>query len=726
MATLLVYPPITDPTSGYHSLCYLETYARTQGFNDIDIVDANIEAIRHCLEPSALKGLADYIDSRARSLGRKPYLDPLEQAEFYRLWRAQSFDYDVLPNAVAVMRDATRFYDYSQYRTAADALLAWLRTLSVLGYPGQFDRGFDIPISWYFNLNSTRDMTDPDILDQISRPFESYYEKDLIPRVIRGSYRAVGINITYVAQLPFALSLARRIRMALPEAVVIFGGTEVSDVWKYVSDKRLFFRVFDIADACVVGEGESAFVSLLSDIANDRPLQSVPNVFLHPNRRIPARKTDATAPLIDPPTIAYEATKTLPTPEYSKLPWNQYLSPHPFVYYSPSRGCYWNKCTFCDYGLNFGSPTSPWRQDPVEKMLHDITEISRSFHHIYFSVDVLAPATLLQVAERIVETGIEIRWGAEIRLEKYWTPERCHLLYESGARAISVGFESGNQRILDCINKGVRINNVPAILQSFHEAGIGVQMMGFTGFPTETLDEAMDSVRFLEHNRKYWTFGGLGKFTLTPGAQVALHPERFGIHSLHARVGDDIVSHLQYEDPIGHGHADPELDKRKAQLSAGAFGRPWLGGIDTPHTLFYHDRYGTKILDQLAAPSTGGASQTDISWRLNGVILTDTENYRVEELQRSPKEAENRVEARLVWSEARRSYFVRADGLVYPFPPGMIEFLKHFVSSATFESRLRNRPANEHETELRLWRHSVAHRFLVPDTHPGPLYQGRR
>ena len=190
-------------------------------------------------------------------------------------------------------------------------------------------------------------------------------------------------------------------------------------------------------------------------------------------------------------------------------------------------------------------------------MLHDITEISRSYQHIYFSVDVLAPATLLQVAERIVETGLDIRWGAEIRLEKYWTPERCDLLYKSGARAISVGFESGNQRILDCIKKGVRINRVPAILQSFHEAGIGVQMMGFTGFPTENLDEAMDSVRFLESNRNCWTFGGLGKFVLTPGAQVALHPERFGIHSLHARAGDDIVTHLEYEDPTDMGMRAP-------------------------------------------------------------------------------------------------------------------------------------------------------------------------
>jgi hypothetical protein len=350
----------------------------------------------------------------------------------------------------------------------------------------------------------------------------------------------------------------------------------------------------------------------------------------------------------------------------------------------------------------------------VEKILQDVTEISRSYKHIYFSVDVLAPATLLQVAERIVETGVDIRWGAEIRLEKYWTPERCCLLYKSGARAISFGFESGNQRILDRIKKGVRINRVPTILQSFHGAGIGVQMMGFTGFPTETLEEAIDSVRFLEDNRKNWTFGGLGRFVLTPGAQVALHPEYFSIHNLHARAKDDIVRHLEYEDPAGHDHAHPELEKRKAQLIVGDFDRPWMGGIDTPHTLFYHDRYGTEIIDELTAHHTGGTGQADTVWRLNGAILIDPDHYEVDKLQRSPGQAEGRLEAQLIRAEQRRQYFVRADGLVYPFPPGMIEFLKHFVVPATFESRLRNRPENEREVEQRLWRHSVAHCFVTP------------
>lgn len=98
-------------------------------------------------------------------------------------------------------------------------------------------------------------------------------------------------------------------------------------------------------------------------------------------------------------------------PDFSGLPWDLYLSPEKFVYYSPTRGCYWNKCTFCDYGLNTDGPTSPWRQDTADTMIADVTELAKFAKFIYFSVDVLAPATILRFAEKVVERGLDFRWG---------------------------------------------------------------------------------------------------------------------------------------------------------------------------------------------------------------------------------------------------------------------------------------------------------------------------
>ena len=53
----LIYPPLTDPTSGYHSLNYLDSYARAQGHWPAEIIDANIEAFHHSYTPSAYEWL---------------------------------------------------------------------------------------------------------------------------------------------------------------------------------------------------------------------------------------------------------------------------------------------------------------------------------------------------------------------------------------------------------------------------------------------------------------------------------------------------------------------------------------------------------------------------------------------------------------------------------------------------------------------------------------------
>jgi len=54
---LLLYPPLSDPTSGYHSLLYLDAAARSHGFHAIDIIDSNIGAVHHLSRPEDVEKL---------------------------------------------------------------------------------------------------------------------------------------------------------------------------------------------------------------------------------------------------------------------------------------------------------------------------------------------------------------------------------------------------------------------------------------------------------------------------------------------------------------------------------------------------------------------------------------------------------------------------------------------------------------------------------------------
>jgi hypothetical protein len=606
--SLLIYPPVTDPTSPYHSLTYLDSYARSRGYPAAEIVDVNVEAFHYSYTPAAASWLAEALTAARADGQRDSGGSAVTRAG---LLQVGDPDPDAVRSAVELLQDPRRFYDYDHYQQAVDAIQAWMNCLGAVGFPGQFRGGFQLGRLPGFLSGPASQMTDHRALERLNRPFTPYYEEVLLPRVRAGRYDVVGINITYAWQLPFALWLARLIRRSLPGTFLIAGGTEVASVWKYALDRATYAQLFDDFDATVVGEGEAAYVAILDSRRRGGIPEGEPNIHLHP--RYGARRSLP---------IHYERLGDLPVPDFGGIDWSRYLSPEPFVYYSPTRGCYWNKCTFCDYGLNSGSPTSPWRQSQEERMVEDVRAISEHSRFIYFSVDVLAPATILRFAERAVAERLDIRWGAEIRLEKYWSPARCELLRRSGCVAISVGFESGNQRILDLIDKGTTPAQVRQTITAMHGAGIGVQMMGFTGFPTETFEEAKESIDFLDETRDLWAFGGLGDFVLTPGAIVAKDPARFGISDVRPAETAGVARSLRYEEPV-YRAAREAVDREKRRLRAGHYDRPWLSGTDTPHSFFFLDRFGTLTWPLLRDNRRLSPGDEQRLFRLNGELIAN-------------------------------------------------------------------------------------------------------
>jgi hypothetical protein len=683
--TALIHPPVTDPTSPYHSLVYLDSYARAAGYPAADVIDANIEAFHYTYSP---RGVAWLAEGLAHPADYGDHIDPAEVRA--HLLRVGEPDPDGVRQAVDTLRDPGLFYRYERYSRAVDAVIAWMNCVGGIGFPGQFRSGFEARLPRRMEVGSIAALTDPAALAILSRPFQPYYEDVLLPRLVAGGYRIIGVNITYTWQLPFALWLIRLVRTAIPDAFLMAGGTEVSDVWKYARKRDMAFRVFADLDAIVVGEGESAYTTILDRVAAGRPPGGHPNVVAHP-RYGERREISA---------LRYEPLRELPTPDFTGLPWELYLSPERFVYYSPTRGCYWNKCTFCDYGLNTDGPTSPWRQDTVDTMIRDITALSRSVRFLYFSVDVLAPATILRFAERVVETGLDIRWGAEIRLERYWSTQRCELLRRSGCVAISVGFESGSQRILDLIDKGTKPEQVKQTMQAMTKAGIGVQVMGFTGFPTETRDEAQESIDFLTENADLWTFGGLGDFVLTSGAIVAKQPERFGVTGVEPPPDSDIAHVLRYTEPISQS-ARADVARAKRALPAGQYDRPWAGGIDTPHSYFYHDRFGTQAREVVLAGEPCPAA----SYVVNGGFVPRPDDDVLLAYHRLYGRRDHPV-------PPDRLLFRRADGNILALPSRMRHVLALFERPRTLADATDRMWTVDRATAHQLWRYLIARRLI--------------
>lgn len=231
------------------------------------------------------------------------------------------------------------------------------------------------------------------------------------------------------------------------------------------------------------------------------------------------------------------------TPDYSDLLLNQYISVIEIAnpmhsLWSDGRwnkltmahGCYWGKCTFCDISLDYIKIYEPISAkilvDRMEELIKTTGETG--FH---FVDEAAPPALMREVALEILRRKLVVTWWTNIRFEKSFTRDLCFLLKLSGCVAVSGGLEVASDRLLKLIDKGVSVEQVAQVTRNFTEAGIMVHAYLMYGYPTQTVQETVDS---LEMVRQMFEMGIMQsafwhQFAMTAHSPVGLNPEEFGV-----------------------------------------------------------------------------------------------------------------------------------------------------------------------------------------------------
>jgi anaerobic magnesium-protoporphyrin IX monomethyl ester cyclase len=590
---LLINTPLTDPTCPYHSIPYLIGAASHAGFANYFCIDANIEALNYVVQKEQVTRLLDDCESIRVRLERKTKLTRGEQLIYRYSLKALGFQPDSAIRAVESMKNPNTFYNYEIYRQAVMVLNRWMDILSIKGFPGQFE-GMYLDTKSIFNASRVSDLTNDILLDRLTNPFSDYFRGPFKKAIEERRWDFIGLSVNYTFQLPFALWMCKYIRTLSPNSVISIGGTEISDVIKYLREPSLIWRLFSCCDILMVGEGETALIRILESLQSQKPLPKQNPGILVRDEFVSSKNLSVKYP------VMYEDVSELSEVKYDIWDWKQYWSPEPVVLYSPTRGCYWNKCTFCDYGLNTDSPTSPSRERPIELAVKDLAKISKFARTVYFAVDAMSPAYLRRLAKGLAENGVSIRWSAELRLERSFKGNLASDLKKAGCVAISFGYESGSQRILDLINKGVNLQEVPQILKQLSNENIGVQMMGFIGFPGENTEEALATYIFLRDTKSDWTLAGIGDFVLTSGSIIAKKPEYFGINEVHPHSGNDIARSLDWVHENGQTSEDnnrtEQINNISISLKSFNGNRPFVGGIDSSHSILYFAQFGKQLV----------------------------------------------------------------------------------------------------------------------------------
>lgn len=205
-----------------------------------------------------------------------------------------------------------------------------------------------------------------------------------------------------------------------------------------------------------------------------------------------------------------------PAPDFSDFGRARYFAPTPIVPYNFSLGCPWRRCVFCPEKAEGGA----YRGERPAAALSQIGELVRrcSPGLIHFTDNEIAPAYLRALAK--APPGAP--WYGFARFSRELTDASfCRSLAASGCRMLQLGLESGDQAVLDALQKGTNIEEIRRILGNLKEAGIGVYAYVLFGTPAENRRSAEATRDFVAAHADQIDFINTAIFNLPTASEEA-------------------------------------------------------------------------------------------------------------------------------------------------------------------------------------------------------------
>lgn len=602
-SVLLIQPPYGDFTYPYHSLSYVAAPLKAAGYR-IEVLDLNALWFRHLFDQRQISKWHDELLAEFSSVDRRKSLDIDQQRRVADLLQCLAICDNLSPERAVKTFRSEAFYDFDKYLWARSQVRAFEKVLNHFYPHYDFFSSFAVPPY----LSTAKQIVDS--ARSLSRMSDDFVQI-LRERCRESNYLFCGVSFPFSAHLVPGMAVFPALAKLFPGVPLIAGGTAISDVYKYKSGIAALRPLAQLCDFFYVGEAETAVVQfadwcrretseLPAQVINLRNLDSQPTVNL-PYVSL-ARKSSKEF---------YPYSWAEQPPDYGWIDWSLYLAPERRVNYSPSRGCFWNRCTFCDYGLNNDGPTAPSRFTEADIVVSHLKQLAaQNIKHVYFAVDAISPNFLNAFADCVIAEELDTQWSTQFFITQQFKAELIRKLAASGLRVASFGLESGSSRVLERMGKGA--NRVEDVLQpafaSFNASEIGLQPLFFFGFPGETNEDRQSTVALLLENEEIFsTISRGGLFDLLPGSIIGKRPEEFGVSHVRRRSGDDLGGTLEYE-LVSHGEV-PDCTSFKHfndQLPHwSAYERPWAGGVDTFHTQLYVERFGRGIFRKLRAINQG-------------------------------------------------------------------------------------------------------------------------
>jgi len=182
-------------------------------------------------------------------------------------------------------------------------------------------------------------------------------------------------------------------------------------------------------------------------------------------------------------------------PLYKQLQIDKYFGgylKHPYMSWYTGRGCK-SRCTFCLWPQTIGGHKYRYRSIP--KVIEEVKYLQKEFpqvKEIFFDDDTLTDdhARVEALARELGKLGVVWSCNAKANVPR----KTLEILKANGLRLLLVGYESGNQKILHNIKKGLLVDVARRFSKDCHELGIvvhGTFILGLPGETRETIEETL-------------------------------------------------------------------------------------------------------------------------------------------------------------------------------------------------------------------------------------------
>jgi len=278
--------------------------------------------------------------------------------------------------------------------------------------------------------------------------------------------------------------------------------------------------------------------------------------------------------LINPPNTERFDFNSIPKPAWHLIPdfsvyWVQVPSIRPCAFVESMKGCGMG-CSFCTI-----ADLKPIFRN-AEKVVDEIEYLQRrgvKYINFFDATFNLSRKRVFEVCEEIIKSNLKIKWFANVRADI--TKDEAKIMKEAGCEGVSIGVESGSQRILDGINKKIKVSDAERAIKNLKKAGIKQYVSFIVGLPGETNETMKQTKEFILRTKPT----GFQVNSLVPYPRCKL----YGV-----AVEQDKIKELKFEDLLLYGApvslcglSIDEIDEYRKRIYKEVYLSPgwWLSNI---------------------------------------------------------------------------------------------------------------------------------------------------